>query len=73
MNELLSRFNLNVDLATEARDLVRGTTGREIQGVEEKVEQMEQIKITSMFIREPQAAQVMGRPVGTYITIESPR
>lgn len=72
MNDFLRSFNLNVDLAIEARDLVRGTTGREIQGVEEKVEKLEQIKITSIFIREPQAAQVMGRPVGTYITIESP-
>lgn len=72
MNDFLRSFNLNVDLAIEARDLVRGTTGREIKGVEEKVEKLEQIKITSIFIREPQAAQVMGRPVGTYITIESP-
>lgn len=72
MNDFLRRFNLNVDLATEARDLVRGAADREIPGVEEKVEQMEQIKITSIFIREPQAAQVMGRPIGTYLTIESP-
>ncbi len=72
MNDFLRSFNLKVDLAIEARDLVRGATGREIQGVEEKVEQLEQIKTTSIFIREPQAAQVMGRPVGTYITIESP-
>ncbi len=72
MNDLLKLFNLNVDLAVEARDLVRGTANREIQGVEEKVEKLEQIKVTTIDIKEPQAAQTMGRPVGTYITIESP-
>ena len=72
MNHLLNQFNLNVDLAVEARDLVRGTTNREIQGVEEKVEKMEQIKITTITIKDANAAQIMGRPVGTYVTIESP-
>lgn len=72
MNDLLRIFNLNVDLAVEARDLVRGTADREIQGVEEKVEKLEQIKITTIDIKEPQAAQTMGRPVGTYVTIEAP-
>lgn len=72
MNDLIKIFNLNVDLAVEARDLVRGDADREIQGVEEKVEKLEQIKITTIDIKEPQAAQTMGRPVGTYVTIESP-
>jgi len=72
VNDFLNHFNLNVDLAVEARDLVRGTTGREIQGVEEQVEKMEQIKITTITIKDPQAVAVMGRPLGTYVTIESP-
>ena len=72
MNHLLRNFNLNVDLAVEARDLIRGTTDREIQGVEEKVENLEQVKITTIIIKNEQAAQTMGRPVGTYVTIESP-
>ncbi len=72
MNDFLKLFNLNVDLAVEARDLVRGTADTEIHGVEEKVEKLEQIKITTIDIKETQAAQTMGRPVGTYITIEAP-
>ncbi len=72
MNEFLQHFNLHVDLAIEARDLVRGTTGREIQGVEEQVEKMEQIKITTITIKDPAAVPIMGRPLGTYVTIESP-
>lgn len=72
MNHLLNQFNLYVDLAVEARDLVRGTADREIQGVEEKVENLEHVKITTIKISNEQAAQVMGRPVGIYVTIESP-
>jgi spore protease len=72
MNHLLNQFSLNVDLAVEARDLVRGTTNREIQGVEEKVEKMEHIKITTINIKDEKGAQSLGRPIGTYVTIESP-
>lgn len=72
MNNLLKEFSLYVDLAVEARDLVRGASNREIAGVEEKVEQMENIKITTISIRDQAGAQSMGRPIGDYITIESP-
>ncbi|MDD3268779.1 MAG: GPR endopeptidase, partial [Syntrophomonadaceae bacterium] len=72
MNNLLKEFSLYVDLAVEARDLVRGASNREITGVEEKVEQMENIKITTISIRDQAGAQSMGRPIGDYITIESP-
>lgn len=72
MNNFLDTFSLNVDLAVEARDLVRGATQREIQGVEEQVEKLENIKITTITIKTPQAVQTMGRPIGTYVTIESP-
>jgi len=72
MNDFLQQFNLYVDLAIEARDLVRGDTGREIQGVEEQVEKMEQIKITTITIKDSAAVPIMGKPIGTYVTIESP-
>ncbi|MDD4802063.1 MAG: GPR endopeptidase, partial [Syntrophomonas sp.] len=72
MNQLLSHFSLNVDLAVEARDLVRGATDQEIKGVVEEIEQKEQIKITTITIKDEVGARSMGRPVGTYITIESP-
>ncbi len=72
MNDLLKEFSINVDLAVEARDLVRGTADREIAGVEEKVEQMENIKVTTISIKDQEGAKSMGRPIGDYITIESP-
>lgn len=72
MHKLYDHFSLYVDLAVEARDLIRGATNQEIPGVEEKVEQMEQVKVTTITIKDPSAEKVMGRPVGTYVTIESP-
>jgi spore protease len=72
MNHLLEQFSLNVDLAVEARDLIRGATNREIQGVEEKVEKTEHVKITTITIKDESAVKTMGRPKGTYVTIESP-
>lgn len=72
MQHIHNYYNLYVDLAVEARDLVRGSKDQEIPGVEEKVEQMEQIKINTIIIKDPAAEKTMGRPVGTYVTIESP-
>lgn len=72
MKQEIQGFNLYVDLAVEARDLVRGTKDVEIQGVSEQVEQLEHIKITTIDILNPEGAQKLGRPIGTYITIESP-
>lgn len=72
MEKLLADFNLYVDLAVEAHALLRGATGQEVNGVEEQVEKMENIKITTITIKNQEASQSMGRPPGTYVTIESP-
>ncbi|MGI6453465.1 MAG: GPR endopeptidase [Syntrophomonadaceae bacterium] len=72
MDNFLNFFTLNIDLALEARDLVRGTTGKEISGVEEQVVQRERIKTTIINIKNEIGARQLGRPIGTYITIESP-
>jgi spore protease len=72
LNELIRELSLNVDMAIEACDLVRGITGKEIPGVEEQVETMEFIKTTTITIMNNQGAQQLGRPVGIYVTIDSP-
>lgn len=72
IQDLYKEFNLNLDLAIEAKDLVRGATGREIPGVEERVENLEFCKVSTIKILNEQGAQQMGKPLGTYITIESP-
>ncbi len=69
---LYKDFNIYVDMAIEARDLIRGTTDQEIPGVKEDVQQLEHIKVTTITILNANGAEKMGRPVGTYVTIESP-
>lgn len=71
MKPILDAFSLQVDLAMEARDLVRGATGLEIPGVVEQIENTDNAKITIIRIEDAAAEKTMGKPKGTYITIES--
>lgn len=72
MRNLIQTFNLNVDMAIEARDLVRGAADREIPGVEEQVQKLEFSKVTTITILNENGARQIGKPIGTYVTIESP-
>lgn len=59
-------------MAIEARDLVRGAADREIPGVEEQVQKLEFSKVTTITILNENGARQIGKPIGTYVTIESP-
>lgn len=63
---------VNLDLAVEARDLVRGTAGQEIPGVSEEKKDFPYGSVTIIKILDERAESVMGKPKGTYVTIESP-
>ena len=63
---------VNLDLAVEARDLVRGATGQEIPGVSEQKQDFPYGTVTIIKILDESAESVMGKPKGTYITIEAP-
>ncbi|HPZ43443.1 MAG TPA: GPR endopeptidase [Bacillota bacterium] len=65
-------FNINVDLAVEAHEIVRGEAGREIPGVIVDREKYENTTVTIVKIVEEKAEQLMGKPRGNYITIEAP-
>lgn len=65
-------FSFNTDLALEARDLVRGATRREISGVSEKQQSFSHGTVTTIKIMDENAEKTMGKPRGTYITIEAP-
>lgn len=69
--EFLNKMGINLDLAMEAHELVRGETGQEIPGVREDIESFDNARVTTVTIMDPAAEQIMGKPVGTYITIES--
>ncbi|MGB9791172.1 MAG: GPR endopeptidase [Thermacetogeniaceae bacterium] len=70
--ELLQEQLMNIDLALEARDLIRGATGQEIPGVLEEKQTFQFGTVTIIKITDIKAATIMGKPPGTYITVESP-
>lgn len=70
--EFFKNFSINVDLALEAREIVQGQTGQEIPGVRVDRETYNHASVTVVVIQEKSAEAIMGKPVGTYITIEAP-
>jgi spore protease len=70
--DFLQSFNINVDLALEAQEIIQGKSGQEIPGVRVDREKYDFAAVTIVNVEEKSAEAVMGKPVGTYITIESP-
>ncbi|MGV8145672.1 MAG: GPR endopeptidase [Alkaliphilus sp.] len=63
-------FKINTDLALEAREMYREKNQQEIEGVIVDVEKAEEVVVTRVKIVEAHAAEIMGKPIGNYITIE---
>ncbi len=71
-SELLQHYNVYVDLALEAHEIVRGETEQEIPGVRLEEEEFEHATVTTITIETDQGVQEMGKPKGHYITIDAP-
>lgn len=71
-SELFKQFNITLDLALESHELIRGEAGEEISGVKMDVQEYPKAKVTTITIENDQGAEEMGKPIGTYITIEAP-
>ena len=69
----VSSFQVRTDLALEARESVQDGGG-EIHGVIFEEEELEEtgIHITRVIIETKNGAKAMGKPMGTYITLEAP-
>ena len=69
----MGNFQVRTDLALEARESVNRTEG-ELRGVrvEEYYREQEDVKVTKVMIDTKNAAKAMGKPVGTYVTMEAP-
>lgn len=69
----MGNFQIRTDLALEARESIEGTSG-EIRGVryEEQYDEARDITITKVMIDTKNGAKAMGKPIGTYITMEVP-
>lgn len=65
-------FNFNTDMADERRDIFKKANNLdEIPGVEtESVEEGEDIKTNRVKILDKQGEEAIGKPIGTYITID---
>jgi len=70
-SELYGLLGISLGLAVEAHDLARGETGREVPGVKMDENQFEYGAIKTITILNEQGEQIMGKPRGSYITLES--
>ncbi|MGB9661210.1 MAG: GPR endopeptidase [Moorellaceae bacterium] len=61
-----------LDLALEAHALLRGATQREVPGVQEDKETYPQASVTTINILNAEGERALGKPQGTYITVEAP-
>ncbi len=69
----MERFQVRTDLALEARESFE-EDDVEIRGVsiEESYDEERDIRVTKVCIETENGAKAMGKPVGTYITLEAP-
>ncbi len=69
----MSSFQVRTDLVLEARESVSGAKS-ELHGVivEEYESDADKIHVTKVIIESKNAARAMGKPMGTYITMEVP-
>ena len=67
-------FQVRTDLALEVRESFE-EDDVEIRGVavEESYDEERDIRVTRVSIETENGAKAMGKPVGTYITLEAPR
>lgn len=70
-SELYQLMGVQLDLAVEAHELLRGEAGREIPGVKMADQQLPHALLKTITILDQQGEQIMGRPMGTYLTLES--
>ena len=66
-------YKIRTDLALEARESV-GEINREMRGVdiEESYAANSEVKVTKVTIHTKNAARDLGKPMGTYVTLEAP-
>lgn len=70
-SELYKLMGVQLDLAVEAHEVLRGEAGREIPGVKMEEERYENATVKVVTVLDEQGAAIMGRPQGSYINLES--
>lgn len=70
--KLLNSLGISMDLALEATEALRGQLQKEIPGVSEDKKEFPHGTVTTIKILDDAGVKIMGKPIGTYITIEAP-
>jgi spore protease len=66
-------FSVRTDLAVEVRELYKKDSGREVPGVKVDVDSDDDgINITTVRVENIEGSKIMGKGIGTYITIDAP-
>ena len=70
---MLERYSVRTDLALEEKERF-DSDNVEVQGVvlEEEYDEAREIRTTKVVIETENGAKTMGKPVGTYLTLEIP-
>ncbi|ODA40932.1 GPR endopeptidase [Desulfosporosinus sp. BG] len=71
-SEFYRHLNVQLDLAVEAHQLLRGESGEEIPGVLMDEQELEHAKVTIITVKTDEGVEQIGKPKGQYITIDAP-
>ena len=71
-SELYRHLNVQLDLAVEAHQLLRGESGEEIPGVLMDEQELEHVKVTTITVETDEGVKAIGKPKGHYITLDAP-
>lgn len=71
-SKIYGELGIFLDMAVEAHDIIRQELGSDVPGVRVFKTEEEHATVTTVSVDSPIGAQQMGRPVGTYITIDAP-
>ena len=70
-SEIYRELGINLDMALEAHNILRGEAGREISGISLDEENYDLAKVKIVNVLDPRGAAQIGKAPGKYITIES--
>ena len=66
-------FSFRTDLAVEARDAYKKVQNSDVPGVITEEDDIDDVKITRVKIETEEGAEIIGKPVGNYITLDAPQ
>ncbi|MDS1029891.1 GPR endopeptidase [Bacillota bacterium LX-D] len=72
MLDFYKALNVQMDLALEATEVLRGDLNQELPGISEQKEQFANGSVTKIKVLNSTGEKITGKPIGTYLTIEAP-